>query len=100
MPEEQEQSWEIDCQKAMSRHDRVHPIQVSVFEIIKAPPCLNCLFWHPVVEPDRYASWTKKREVALKICHSPEMYPDFSCYRNRKLAPKTVLEKSTKTPIT
>ena len=97
MPEEH--SWETDCQKAMSRHDRVHPIQVSVFEIIKSPPCEACLFWYPVVEPDKYASWPKKREVALRFCHAPDMYSDFSCYRAKTVAPKTVLEKSTKAPI-
>jgi len=48
---------------------------------VPAPPCPHCLFWNP---QRRYQN-LKGGYVyeGVELCHSGDMLPDFSCFKER-----------------
>lgn len=47
----------------------------------KEPPCKNCKFFKPTVRCDNPDCPLPGVIYPIRFCHSPEMLPDFSCYR-------------------
>lgn len=53
------------------------------FELpIAAPPCADCKFWNP---RRMFEVSGETKTSGVRLCHSKQMWQDFSCFRDREV---------------
>lgn len=52
---------------------------------IKEPPCSRCQNWRPTRQHDSAGKF-----IGIRLCQADEMFIDFSCFKARADATKTV----------